>query len=246
MKALNKRVSEEIRNIVLEAVREHPEHAFHVTSNLNWHRYEKQIEQVATTLPHGRILDVGCGLGHTASMLAACRPDLQIVGVDVADWQSWVKLAKYGPRFLICDALALPFRNEFDAVISFGVMEHTGDEDRFLRQVNSVLRAGGNMIIFNLPNRYALSEAAARVMNIWHHDRTYTRERIVGLVQGAGFSVVNMKRESLVPAQVDRISESLSSLFNRYYLQLDRMDSWLTRPPLSIFAENWTIYAGKP
>lgn len=46
MKALNKRVSEEIRNIVLEAVREHPEHAFHVTSNLNWHRYEKQIEQV--------------------------------------------------------------------------------------------------------------------------------------------------------------------------------------------------------
>lgn len=238
---------EEIRNIVVEQGKQNPAHAFHVISNLNWYRYEKQIQSVLRLLPSkGKVLDIGCGWGQTTAMLSVCLPDVEVFGVDLVQAESWAKLEEYGTQFEICNVLALPFGNElFDAVISFGVMEHTGNEEKFLMNINRVLKAGGWLIIFNLPNKYALSEWLAKILGILYHERKYTSAQVKELLKAGEFTISTMGRESIVPAQVDRISRKLGNLFNKHYLMLDKLDSWLMMTPFVYFAESWAIYATK-
>jgi len=241
---LDERMFQEIRNIVVEQSKQEPNHGFHVISNLNWHRYEEQIKSALQCLPsRGKVLDVGCGWGHTTAMLAASRPDLEFVGIDMLEAPSWAKLERYGARFIVCNALAIPFESEFETVIAFGVMEHTDDEKRFLNQVNKSLKTSGCLIIFNLPNKYALSEWLAGVLGLWSHEHKYTMAQIKELLKATDFNVTSMKREFIVPAQVDRVSRRLGSLFNKHYILLDKLDSWLAATPFRLVAESWTIYA---
>ena len=243
---LDKGISEEIRSVVLEQGKRDPDKAFHVISNLNWCRYEKQIESALQFLPtNGKVLDIGCGWGHTTAMLAASRPDLELIGIDIVEAGSWIKFKQYGAQFGVYNALTLPFGNEFDAVTAFGVMEHTDDEEKFLRELNRVLKDGGYLIIFNLPNKYALSEWLARVLGIWAHERKYTLAEIEGLLKAKGFNISTVRREFIVPAQVDRVSRRLGDLFNKYYQLLDKLDTWLARTPLACFAEAWVVFAKK-
>lgn len=244
---LDKRIFEEIRSVALEQGKRDPDKAFHVISNLNWCRYEKQIESALQFLPSsGKVLDIGCGWGQTTAMLAASRPDLELIGIDIVEAGSWIKFKQYGAQFKVCDALSLPFGNEFHAVTAFGVMEHTGDEEKFLSEINKVLKTGGHLIIFNLPNRYALSEWLAKIIGIWAHERKYTLAEIEGLLKAKGFNISTVRREFIVPAQVDRVSRKLGNLFNKNYLLLDKLDSWLMMTPIAYFSEAWVIYAKKP
>jgi len=178
-------------------------------------------------------------------MLSASCPDLKVSGIDIVEVESWTKLEAYGAQFEVCNALALPFTNEFDAVISFGCMEHTGNDEKFLNEINRTLKTGGRLVIFNLPNKYALSEWLAKILGIYYHARTYTSVEIKELFKGGEFNTTTVRREFIVPAQVDRISKKLGNLFNKHYLMLDKLDSWLMMTPFAFFAQNWAIYATK-
>lgn len=178
-------------------------------------------------------------------MLAASCPHLEIIGLDIAKAETWIKLKRYGAQFVVCNALALPFANEFDATTSFGTMEHTADEGKFLSEINRAIKTGGCLIIFNLPNKYALSEWLAKRLGLGCHERKYVLPQIEKLFKGHGFSIGAVRREFIIPAQVDRVSKRIGSLFNKHYLLLDNLDLWLMRTPAACFAENWQIYARK-
>lgn len=223
-----------------------PEHAFNITSNLNWYRYEKQIKIALQFGPMGSVLDIGCGWGHTTAMLAASYPEAELVGLDMARSPTWNNLRGYGPQFVVSDALALPFAPEtFDVVISFGAMEHTDDAQGFLNSVSRVLKNGGYCIIFNLPNKYAFSEWCSDLLGLWHHDRKYTRKEVANLLTATGFSIIKLGREHIVPAQVDRISKRIGKMFNRIYPFLDSLDSCLSKTPLIYLAEDHMLCARK-
>ncbi len=101
---------------------------------------------------HGRkVLEVGCGQGTVLTHLA--RRKAGMVGVDM----SRVSIARTcaGARELglhvgvaQSDAESLPFPDEsFDAVVSFGVLHHTPDTARAVREVRRVLKPGGAAIV---------------------------------------------------------------------------------------------------
>jgi ubiquinone/menaquinone biosynthesis C-methylase UbiE len=180
------RISEKlnsIRKIMLEQSSLEPESSYHVTSNLNWFRYVSRVENIAKALPkEAKILEVGCGLGQVAAMLKVLRPDLKVVGSDVEYSEAWERLKSYGCDFIKSDAKNLPFGDgEFDAVVSFGVMEHVKNDDEFLGEISRVLRNCGDNFIFDLPNKYAFSEkVVGKVLStitgkkIQHHEVRYT------------------------------------------------------------------------
>jgi len=242
----DKTLCDGVRRTTIAATIDQPENQFHINSNLNWLRYERQLDLVLLTLPDkGRLLDVGCGWGLTTAVIAASRPGLSVTGLDISEAKSWGPLQKYGATFQSYDSRTFPFEdNTFDYCLAFGVIEHTEDEVKFLREISRVLKTGGRLFVFNLPNKYALFERIANLAGIKSHDRTYTASRIRALMQSTGFTIESIKRELFLPAQVARISKSTAGVYNRYYLQIDKMDLWLPRP-LNYFAQSYAFVARK-
>src|SRR5438046_1833075 len=72
-----------------------------------------------------RILDVGCGDGKITAQIASRASKGSVVGVDRSRDMINFARSHFGPaktrnlRFEVADARRLPFKNEFDFVVSF-------------------------------------------------------------------------------------------------------------------------------
>ena len=242
----DKALCEEIRRITIDATVDQPENQFHIISNLNWLRYERQLDLVLKALPDaGSLLDVGCGWGLTTAIIAASRHGLSVTGLDIVEMKSWQALKRYGAAYQTYDARTFPFEDRaFDYCLAFGVVEHTEDDVKFLQEVNRVLKPGGRLFVFNLPSKYALFERIANLVGIKSHDSTYTASKIRALMKSTGFIIESIKRELFLPAQVARVSKSIATVYDCYYLQVDKMDLWLAGP-LNYFAQSYTFVARK-
>ncbi len=106
-----------------------------------------------------KVLDLGCGNGRFLEVIG--RKNIDYTGIDSSE--SFIKAAKdtYGniEHFIHGDALKLPFKeNEFDIVVSFGVLHHIPSKKlrrQFLREANRVLKKEGLLIltVWNLWNK---------------------------------------------------------------------------------------------
>ena len=242
----------EIREIARNWGLKNYPNTFHVSNNLCWYRYQKAIEYLSRTLPrNAKVLDVGCGWGHTTAGLANMRPDLTIIGLEIEKVQLWKIFGDYGYDFIfvVGNALVIPFKqNSFDAVISFGVMEHLrGEDKKFLAECHRVLKKGGSNILFNLPNKYGLNEFFARRLGASGHDRKYTRQQIVKLFINNGFKNLYINRHYVIPSLVEMVTKNIliALLFNRYYLIIDRLDRYLSKTPLGFISGEFTIMCKK-
>lgn len=243
---LDKTLCEDVRRAAIQATHDQPEMQYHIISNLNWLRYERQLELVLKSLPdEGKLLDVGCGWGLTTAIVAASKQGMSVHGLDVCEMKSWQQLCRYGADYRAYDSHTIPFADStFDFCLAFGVIEHTADDRLFLEQINRVLKPGGKLFVFNLPSKFALFERMANLIGIKSHDRTYTASRIRALAKQTGFSIDWMKRELFLPAQVARVSKGMAGIYDRYYIQVDRLDLWLT-PPLNFLAQSYAFEARK-
>ncbi len=98
-----------------------------------------------------KLLEIGCGLGTDTLQFA--RGGALTTGVDLTEES--VALARkrfeiYGVpgEFRVADAENLPFPDAtFDVVYSFGVLHHTPDTPKAVREVERVLKPGGRIVI---------------------------------------------------------------------------------------------------
>ena len=98
-----------------------------------------------------RVLEVGCGLGTDGARFA--RAGAVYTGVDLTE--AAVSLARrrfelegLAGEFRVSDAESLDFADEsFDLVYSHGVLHHTPDTARAVREIRRVLRPGGRAVV---------------------------------------------------------------------------------------------------
>jgi SAM-dependent methyltransferase len=98
-----------------------------------------------------RVLEIGCGLGTDGAQFARAGADY--TGVDLTE--ASVELARrrfelfeLPGKFQVADAEALEFADEsFDLVYSHGVLHHTPDAARAVREIHRVLRPGGRAVV---------------------------------------------------------------------------------------------------
>ena len=241
-KTLNPDVVREIRRIILS----YDEDTVAYRSELLWLRYIRQVQAISQVLPEkGNVLDIGCGMGHLTAMLSSLNPNNEFIGGDLQKAPSWVQFAQYRSSYLVCNALALPFRNAFDVITVFGAMEHTNDDAEFLREIHGALKPGGLVIILNLPNKWSLSEFGADRMGMWTHENKYTRGYINRLFGDASLDIKSADTEFFVPSQVARINTKMDVFFNKRYRGIDKLDTAISRSPLKYFCESWRILAQK-
>ena len=97
-----------------------------------------------------RVLDAGCGMGRY-SYVAAHLGAATVVGFDLHDGVHAAHrlTAPLGPVKLVrANLFAPPFRRgSFDAIMSIGVVHHTGDAHRAIRGLVELLRPGGQLFI---------------------------------------------------------------------------------------------------
>jgi SAM-dependent methyltransferase len=113
--------------------------------NPTWQRHVAAYEQCSGLLPEGRILDLGCGVGHSYHLLAP----RETVGVDIDP----KALAGQERETHVADMRDLPFPdNEFDGVLSVQSVEHVPDPEQVLLEVQRVLKPAGIAVLVT-PNR---------------------------------------------------------------------------------------------
>jgi SAM-dependent methyltransferase len=113
--------------------------------NPTFQRHVAAYKLCAPLLPSGRVLDLGCGVGHSFEELAP----RETVGVDIDPGV----LVGQERETHAADMRRLPFAPaSFAAVISVQSIEHVPDPERALAEVVRVLEPGGRAV-FVTPNR---------------------------------------------------------------------------------------------
>jgi SAM-dependent methyltransferase len=113
--------------------------------NPTWQRHVAAYRLCAPLLPDGRVLDLGCGVGHSFSELAP----RETVGLDLDAGA----LAGQQRETVVADMREIPFGDgSFASVLSVQSIEHVPDHRRVMAEVARVLAPGGTAI-FVTPNR---------------------------------------------------------------------------------------------
>lgn len=119
------------------------------------HRYEKEWHiPIAADFSGSRglrVLEIGCGLGTDGAQFALAGAeytgiDLTEAAIDLA--RRRFELFDLAGTFRTADAENLDFPNDsFDLVYSHGVLHHTPDTARAVREIHRVLRPGGKATV---------------------------------------------------------------------------------------------------
>lgn len=209
-------------------------------------QYVAMAAEVAERLGRGRVLDWGAGWGQLSLLLRA--HGLEVVAYDVESKGAGDGLlAGAGVPYVVDPGPRLPFADEeHDAVLNCGVLEHVDDAVSALAELRRVLRPGGLLFTYHLPNRHAWTEWLGRRLGRFHHDRTYTRPGATGLFEAAGFRVLHCRPFHLLPRNVWGRAPRWLRPGWRGARAYDALDTLLLRVPLlSRLATAWALVAVK-
>ena len=122
----------------------------------HWHRYA-----LASQLcPRATVLDVACGEGYGAALLAEQAE--RVVGVDVSSAVVDHASKRYGQQanleFVCAPCDQLPFADaSFDLAISFETIEHIAQQQAFVAELARVLRPAG-VLLLSSPNKHLYAD----------------------------------------------------------------------------------------
>ncbi len=107
--------------------------------------YGKGLLEYIPNSPNLHILDLGCGTGVLTNQLLAYSD--YVIGVDSSvDMIEKAKSQYDNINFYVCDALNLPFKNEFDVVFSNAVFHWISDHNSLAQSIYNALKSNGVLI----------------------------------------------------------------------------------------------------
>lgn len=133
------------------------------------------------------LFEVGCGTGFVLAGFAKERPDLRLVGGEllVSAFKHTSARVPHA-EFVQVDGRNLPYKNEFDVIGAFDVLEHIDEDVLVIKQMhNSIKQAGG--IILTVPQHQWLWSIQDE---IGCHKRRYSRRVLTKNLESVGFKII--------------------------------------------------------
>lgn len=135
------------------------------------------------------LLEIGCGTGFVLSGIRDAFPRASLSGSELfSEGLLYARERLPGVSLFQMDARRIPFREEFDVVGAFDVIEHIGEDLAVLKEIFKSVRKGGGIMLTVPQHRWLWSP----VDEASFHKRRYTRRELVGKVESAGFRIARM------------------------------------------------------
>jgi SAM-dependent methyltransferase len=149
----------------------------------------KRVLNLLDPFPRGRLLEIGCGAGallhdlsHMGFLVEAT--EISSAALDVAHY-----INQDDPRVTIHQYIQHKWDREFNYILALEVLEHIDDDLSALKQWRGWLKPEGYLLISvpAHPERWNYSDEWAG------HHRRYDREGLKGILEKAGFEIVQME-----------------------------------------------------
>jgi trans-aconitate methyltransferase len=104
-----------------------------------------------------RILDIGCGDGKITAEIAARVPRGSVLGVDPSADMIRFASSHFDPaqrpnlRFEVADVRNLPYRQEFDLIVSFNALHWVPEQGQALASIRAALKSCGQATLRLVP-----------------------------------------------------------------------------------------------
>lgn len=135
-------------------------------------------------------LEIGCGTGFVLLGLQQAFPTLKTFGSEIHVNGLQVAANRVGKANLFqMDAHKIPFKEEFDVIGSFDVLEHIENDASILGQIFQALKPRGGLILTvpQHPFLWSQTDEAAG------HVRRYTKKELKVKLAKAGFTILAMR-----------------------------------------------------
>ena len=194
--------------------------------------FKKEFEKL-------KILDWGCGAGIVSFLLKEIGADVVSCDVEIQEKEEVPIITKSGIKVIqLKHEYLLPFdKNEFDIVLSFGVLEHTPNELESLKEINRILKPKGLFFCFNLLYFLSWSQRLAHLRGNNYHNKFYSRRLVRNLVNESGLNLIDIWHRQLFPKNSIRYPE--------YHLFEDIDQFLVSKTFLKYFATNIEFVASK-
>lgn len=136
----------------------------------------------------GSFLEIGCGTGFVTRAVMAAQGWQHVLAGEVAvpGLGHAARLLPPEVELLQIDARAMPFRDAFDVIGCFDVLEHIAEDQLVLEGLAKALRPGGGLVPAVPQHMWLWSSADDHA----HHKRRYGRGELEERCRRAGLDIV--------------------------------------------------------
>lgn len=154
-----------------------------------WFRSRNQllIWALRRYFPNARsFLEIGCGTGFVLSGIRRAFPTLQLYGSEIfSAGLSFAAQRLPAVELFQMDARRIPFRDEFDVIGAFDVLEHIKEDEEVLSQMYQATGKHGGILLTVPHHPFLWSEFDTYS----RHVRRYKTRELRTKVERAGFSI---------------------------------------------------------
>ena len=133
------------------------------------------------------LLEIGCGTGFVLSGISNSFPNLKTYGSELfSEGLGFAAQRLPDAELFQMDARNIPFKEEFDVVGAFDVIEHIEEDIAVLKQMHQALQPGGGILLTVPLHRWLWSAQDEYA----HHVRRYKVKELKEKVEQAGFTIL--------------------------------------------------------
>ncbi|WP_367987532.1 trans-aconitate 2-methyltransferase [Vibrio sp. NTOU-M3] len=135
----------------------------------------------------GKYLEIGCGTGYVLKGIKTAFRDTTVFGSEI--FLSGLEQARCrltDVSLMQMDARAIPYKEEFNLIGAFDVLEHIKEDDKVISEIHRALTPNGIFIATVPQHKWLWS----KMDDYAYHERRYQPNELQEKMQTAGFEII--------------------------------------------------------